>query len=111
MASFYRKVFKTEGRTSRRRADGAATRWTTQEQNSQRGQALARLGVPELDGLLAVLAARHHQAFGRVPVHTLDVGPVTWEGSHRSDLGGGGSGLKSRLGKRATIKTNVRLRG
>lgn len=45
--------------------------------DSQRGQTLSRLRVPELDWLLAVLTPRHHQAFGGMPVHTLDVCTVT----------------------------------
>ena len=50
--------------------------------NSQRSQTLPRLGVPELDGLLAVLAARDHQTFGGMPVHTLDISTVTCTHTH-----------------------------
>lgn len=40
---------------------------------SQRGQALTRLRVPELDGLLAVLATGDNKAFGGMPVNALDI--------------------------------------
>lgn len=50
--------------------------------DSQRGQTLPSLGVPELDGLLAVLAARDHQTFGGMPVHTLDISTVTCTHTH-----------------------------
>ena len=38
---------------------------------------LARLGLPQFDGLLTVLATADHDAFLRVPVTTLHVRPVT----------------------------------
>jgi hypothetical protein len=37
---------------------------------------LARLGIPELDRLLAILAPGHNDPLLRVPVHTLDIGTV-----------------------------------
>ena len=37
---------------------------------------LARLGLPQFDGLLTVLATADHDAFLRVPVTTLHVRPV-----------------------------------
>ena len=47
-------------------------------QYSQRGQAGSGARVPQLDGLLVVLAARGHQGFDGVPVNALDVSSVTW---------------------------------
>ena len=47
-------------------------------QYSQRGQAGSWARVPQLDGLLVVLAARGYQGFDGVPVHTLHVGSMTW---------------------------------
>jgi len=53
---------------------------------SQCGQTLSGLWVPELDGLLAVFAARHHQAFSGMPVDTLHISTVTCAHTQMSGL-------------------------
>lgn len=50
--------------------------------NLQCCQTLASFRIPELDRLLAVFAARDHQAFSRMPVDTLDVCSVTWNATN-----------------------------
>ena len=48
--------------------------------NSHGCDALPSLGVPQLHGLLIVLAARHHQVSARVPVHAFHICTMAWDG-------------------------------